>query len=242
VRAETRHQLKQDRFSKVTIEAAENAAHWTVEHQAKLIAAVIAVVVVAAIAFGGWYYVNSQDEKAGAEFSTAIRTFETPVRLAGVPPQPGTESFASPQERATAARKQFQEIVDKYPHTHTADMARYFVGLASEQLRDNATAERNLQETAASSNADLAALGKFALAAVYRGENKDTQAVDLYKQLIDKPTLVVSKATAQLELAGFYESKQKPDEAKKIFDEIQKENPASEAASLAQRRAAALKQ
>ncbi len=47
MRAETRHQLKQDRFSKVTIEAAENAAHWTVEHQAKLIAAVIAVVVIA---------------------------------------------------------------------------------------------------------------------------------------------------------------------------------------------------
>jgi len=49
VRAETRHQLKQDRFSKVTIEAAENAAHWTAEHQSKVVAAVIAVVVIAAI-------------------------------------------------------------------------------------------------------------------------------------------------------------------------------------------------
>ena len=45
MRAETRHQLKQDRFSKVTIEAAGNAAHWTVEHQSKVIAAVIALVV-----------------------------------------------------------------------------------------------------------------------------------------------------------------------------------------------------
>jgi hypothetical protein len=61
VRAETRHQLKQDRFSKVTIEAAENAAHWSEEHKTKLIVIVIAVVVIAAIAFGGWYYVNTQD-------------------------------------------------------------------------------------------------------------------------------------------------------------------------------------
>ncbi len=242
MRAETRHQLKQYRFSKVTIEAAENAAHWSVEHQAKLIAAVIAVVVIAAIGFGGWYYVNSQDEKASAELSTAVRTFETPVRPAGVPAQPGYDSFASLPERATAARKQFQEIVDKYPHTHSADMARYFVGLASSQLGDNAAAERTLQETAGSSNADLAALGKFALAAVYRSENKDTQALDLYKQLIDKPTVVVSKVTAQLELAGFYESRQKPDEAKKIYGEVEKENPSTEAASLAQRRASELKQ
>jgi TolA-binding protein len=241
VRAETRHQLKQDRFSKVTIEAAEKTVHWSVEHQSKLIAAAIAVVVVAAIAFGGWYYVNSQDEKASAELSTAVRTFETPVRPAGVPAQPGFESFASPQERGTAARKQFQAIVDKYPHTHTADMARYFVGLASAQLNDNTAAERSLQEAAGSSNADLAALGKLALASVYRAENKDTQAVDLYKQLIDKPTIVVSKATAQLELAAFYESRQKPDEAKKIYEQVQKDNPSTEAASLAQRRAAALK-
>ena len=241
MRAETRHQLKQDRFSKVTFEAAGNAAHWSVEHQSKLIAAVIAVIVIGAIAFGGWYYVNTQDEKASAEFSTAVRTWETPVRPAGVPPQPGSDSFASAQERATAARKQFQVIVDKYPRTHTADMARYFVGLASAQLGDNAAAERSLQEAARSSNADLAALGKFALASVYRAENKDAQAIDLYKQLMDKPTLVVSKATAQLELASFYESRQKPDEAKKIYEQVQKENPATEAASLAQRRVAALK-
>jgi TolA-binding protein len=242
VRAETRHQLKQDRFSKVTIEAAENAAHWTAEHQSKVVAAVIAVVVIAAIALGGWYYISQQDEKASSELSTAVRTFETPIRPAGVPAQPGFETFASSQERATAARKQFQDIVDKYPHTHTADMARYFVGLTSAQLNDNAAAERNLQEAANSSNADLSALGKFALASVYRGENKDTQAIDLYKQLIDKPTLVVSKATAQIELAGFYESRQKADEAKRIYEQVAKENPSTEAASLAQRRAAALKQ
>ncbi len=242
MRAETRHQLKQDRFSKVTFEAAGNAAHWTVEHQSKLIVAAIAVVVIGAIAFGGWYYVNAQDEKASAELSTAVRTFEAQVRPAGVPPQPGFESFASSRERATAARKQFQAIVDKYPHTHTADMARYFVGLASSQLGDYGAAERSLQLAAGSSSADLAALGKFALASVYRAENKDTQAADLYKQLIDKPALVVSKATAQLELASFYESRQKPDEAKKIYDQVAKDNPSTEAASLAQRRVAALKQ
>jgi tetratricopeptide (TPR) repeat protein len=241
VRAETRHQLKEDRFSKATIQAAEKTVHWTVEHQSKLIAAAIAVIAVAAIAVGGWYYLNTQDEKASGELSTAVRTFDAAVRPAGMPAQPGSESYASIEERATAARKLFQAIVDKYPHTKTADMAKYFVGLASAQLNDNAAAERNLQETANSSNKELAALGKFALASVCRAEKKDPQAVDLYKQLADKPTSTVSKVTAQLELAGLYETQQKSAEAKKIYDQVQKDNPSTEAASLAQRRAAALK-
>ena len=224
------------------MEAAEKTVHWTVEHQSKLIAAAIALLAIAAVAAGGWYYMNAQDEKASLEFSSATRTMELPVRPPGMPPQPGFESFASTQERATAARKQFQAIVDKYPHTKTADMALYFVGLASSQLADYPAAERSLQAVENSSNKELAALGKFALASVYRAENKDTAVIELYKQLIDKPTLTVSKVTAQLELAQFYENRQKPDEAKRIYDRIQKENPASEAASLAQQRASQIKQ
>ena len=241
MRAETRHQLKEDRFSKATIQAAEKTVHWTVEHQSKLIVAAIAAVAVAAIALGGWYYLNLQDEKASGELSGAVRTFGAPIRPTGMPPQPDMESYASLQERATAARKQFQAIVDKYPHTKTADMARYFVGLAAAHLGDNAAAERNLQATAGLSNKELAALGKFALASVYRAEKKDAQAIDLYKQLADKPTSTVSKVTAQLELAGLYEIEKKLDEAKKIYDQVQKENPSTDAASVAQGRAAALK-
>ena len=241
MRAETRHQLKEDRFSKATIHAAEQTVHWTVEHQSRLVIAGIVVAVTALIGFGGWYYMNSQDEKASLELGSATRVLEQQVRPAGVPAQPGFPSFASAQERATEARKQFQAIVDKYPRTRTADMARYFVGLTSSQVGDNAAAERALQEAAKSSNKDLASLGKFALAAVFRAENKDAQAIDLYKQLIDKPSGVVSKITAQLELASFYEGRQKPDEAKRIYDQIQKESPATEAASLAQQRASKLK-
>ncbi len=241
MRAETRHQLKEDRFSKATLHAAEQTAHWTVEHQSKLLIAGIVVAVIALLGFGGWYYLNSQDEKASLELGSASRVLDQPVRPVGVPAQPGFPSFASAQERATEARKHFQAVVDKYPHTRTADMARYYVGLTSSQLADNAAAERNLQEVAGSSNKDLASLAKLALASVFRAENKDPQAIDYYKQLIDKPTTAVNKITAQLELANFYEGRQKPDEAKRIYDQIQKENPASEASSLAQQRAAKLK-
>lgn len=241
MRAETRHQLKEDRFSRATIQAAEATVHWSQEHQSSLIAAAIAVIVIAAIAFGGWYYVNMQDEKASLDMAGAIRTMEAQLRPPGTPAQPGFQSFESATERATAARKQFQEIADKYPHTKNAEMARYFVGITSADLKDDAAAERNLQETANSSNSQLASLGKLALASVYRGEKKNSQAVDLYKQLIDKPTDLVSKVQAQLELASLYESQQKLDDAKKIYQDVQKENAQTPAASIAQRRLAELK-
>jgi tetratricopeptide (TPR) repeat protein len=241
VRAETRHQLKEDRFSKATFQAAEKTMDWSVEHKSTLIIAGIVLVVAAAIGFGGWYYIRTQDAKASLDLGVATRILEEPIRPPGVPAQPGYPTFASSQERATEARKKFQAIVDQYPHTRTADMARYFVGLTASQLGDYAAAERNLQEVANNSNKELGSLAKFALASAYRAENKNTQAVDLYKQLIDKPTTTVNKATVQLELAQFYESQQKPDEAKRIYDQIQKENPASEVAQLAQQRAGKLK-
>jgi len=64
VRAQTRHQLKQDAFSRVTMEAAEKTAHWTVEHRSTLVMVGVVVAVVLAATLGGWYYLSAQDEKA----------------------------------------------------------------------------------------------------------------------------------------------------------------------------------
>jgi TolA-binding protein len=233
VRAETRHQMKQDRFSRVTIDAAERTAHWSVEHKNKLTVAAVIVLVVAGIAAGSWYYLNQQDQKASLEMSQAVRTLNTPVRPPNMPAQAEAPSFASSAERATAAHKQFQAIVDKYPHTHAAEFARYFLGLTAANLGDNASAERELQKVVSSGNSDVVALAKMALASVYRNTGRNKQAVDLYKQLAAKPASTVGKVAAQMELAATYQSDNQPLEAKRIYEIIQKENPASEVAQLA---------
>jgi TolA-binding protein len=241
VRAETRHQLKEDAFSRTTIDAAESAVHWTVEHKSKLLTG-FAVLAVLLIAGGGaWYYLSQQDEKASVSLSQAIRTLQEPIRPAGMPPQPDYPSFASVDERATTARKQFQEVIDKYPHTHTADVARYFLGTVALERGDNATAERELKEVIGTQNRDLVALAKLALATVYTNTNRTKDAVDLYKQLVDKPTMTVNKVAAQIKLADLYENSQQPLEAKRIYEQIQKENPGSEMAALAQSKLQELK-
>jgi TolA-binding protein len=241
VRAQTRHQLKQDAFSRVTIATAEKTAHWTVEHRSTLLIAVIAVAVLVAAGVGGWYYLNSQDEKASFDLAQAVRTTEIPLRAPGTPAQPDVPSFTSAKERAEAAHKQFQAIADKYPHTRTADMARYFLGVSSADAGDNASAERDLKQVASSGSGELPSLAKLALASLYGDSNRTKEAVALYQELMKKPTRSVSKVTAQLQLADLYAASNQPLDAKRTYEEVKKENPTGEAAQLATQKLAELK-
>jgi len=241
VRAETRHQLKQDAFSRVTIGAAEKTADWTVQHRQTLIISIIVAVVVVAGVLGGWYYLNTQDGKASVDLAIAVRTMETQLRPAGQPEQPDFPTFTSAKERAETARKQFQAIVDKYPHTRTADMAKYSVGVTSGTLADNATAERDFKEVASSGSREVSSLAKDALASLYRDSKRTKEATSLYQELINKPTSTVSKVTAQLQLADLYQNSNQPLDAKRLYEQIKKENPGNEAGQLATQKLAELK-
>jgi len=233
VRAETRRQLKTDRFSKVTIEAAEQTVHWTVEHRNTLIVAAIIVVIVVGAALGSWYYLEQQDEKASVDFSKAVQAMDSPIRPAGMPAQPDYPSFASAKERATEVQKQFRDVVNKYPHTHAADFAHYFLGVTSADLGDNAAAERELKVVAGYHNANLSSLARMALASVYLNTNRTKDAIDIYKQLIANPTQTVGKSAAEVQLAEAYQTAGMNVDAKKQYEAIQKEAPQSEAAQLA---------
>ncbi|HKI24852.1 MAG TPA: tetratricopeptide repeat protein [Candidatus Sulfotelmatobacter sp.] len=241
MRAETRRQLKQDAFSRVTLEAAEKTAHWTVEHRSTLIISGVAVAIVLTAVIGGWLYLGAQDEKASFELSQAVRTLSTPLRPPGTPEQPDFPTFQSSQERMQAAQKQFRAIVDKYPHTRTADMAHYFLGVTAENLSDNATAERDFKDAASASNKDLAAVAKVALASLYGQTNRTKEAAALYQELINKPTSSVGKVTAQLQLAELYQNSNQPLDAKRIYEQIKRENPSNEAGQLATQKLAELK-
>ncbi len=232
MRAETRHQLKQDRFNRVTIGAAEATVHWSAEHKAKLAIAVAILIVLILAASGSWYYMNQRNEQASLEMDQAVRTLATPLRPAGTPVQPEYPTFGSDNERADLAHKQFQTIVDKYPHTHTADFARYFVAVTDASL-GNSAAESEFKDVAGLHDKDVASLADFALASLYRENNRTKDAIDIYKKLVDKPTRTVSKATAQMALADTYQSAGQSAEAKRILQEVQKENPSGEIAQMA---------
>lgn len=241
MRAKARHQLKQDAFSRATIDVAERTAHWSVEHRNTLIVSGVVLAVIVAAVLGGWYYLSQQDQKAGLDLTQAVRTMGTPLRPAGTPAQPDYPSFTSAKERSETAQKQLQVIVDKFPHTHTADMARYLMGVTASDLGNTSAAESDFKAVAGTGNRDVAALAKFALAAVYADNNRTKDAVALYQELINKPTVAVGKVTAQLQLAALYQNSNQPLDAKRVYEQVQKENPTTEAGSLAAQKLAQLK-
>jgi len=247
VRAETRRQLKQDKFSRTTIQLAEQSVHWSVEHKSKLIGAGIVILAIAAIVVGSWYYIEQQDEKASADFSRAVQVLGAPVRPAGMPEQPGLRSYASGKERAAEAHKQFQKLIDNYPHSNAARFARYFLGVTSADMGDYAAAERDLKEAASARkylvlpDKNLSSLARLALASVYLNQGRTKDAIEIYKDLAQNPTDTVAKSTAQMGLAEAYQAAGMSAEAKKQYQQIQKDSPSGPAGQIAGERLQAIK-
>ena len=228
MRGYTRHQLKDDKLA----DAAKGTVNWA-EHHRKLVSVASTVVLVAAaLGVGGWALLQWQEQKASFALGTALRTYQRPLRPAGTPADPEFPSFASATERAQTARTEFQKIAEQYSYTRSGKMARYYVGVTAMEGGDPAAAERELKAVIQSGDKDLAPLGKLALATFYRSQKRDAEAIQLYRELIDNPSESVPKATAQLELGSLYEEKQ-PDEAGKLYQQIQAENSASVAGEIA---------
>ncbi len=237
MRSSERQKLKQDQFAAKTQETLD----WASEHQTLLTYGTIIIVVIAAIAIGGFYYQQNREQAASGLLSDGIELFSAPIVPAGSAPIAGETTFTSASDRAKAASNKFIEVSQKYTHTDAGTLAKYFLGLCSEDMNDNAKAEQYLKDVADSGPKDTAALAKQALAALYHEQGRDQDAINLYKQLIDKPTNTVSKASAQMDLAGLYAPKD-PTEAKKLYAAVaaDKNNP-EQIVSIANTRMAALK-
>jgi predicted negative regulator of RcsB-dependent stress response len=238
VQGYTRRQLKEDRFA----ETAKEAASWTSEHQRPVIWGIALLVMAALAGFGIYTWLNQKSEKANIELGVAMRTLSQPIRPAGAPtPAEGDPvSFASSAERAKAAGKQFQAVADNYGYTKPGKIARYMQGVTAMQAGDNAAAEQQLKAIADSSDKDIAALAKMALASLYRSTNRLGDAARTYQDIVDHPTNTVSKVDAQLEMAAMYETTNPP-EAATIYQQIQKDDPNSPASQIAASRLATVK-
>ena len=237
MRSYTRHQLKQDSFRTSTTETIS----WAVENRSTVTTVIVAVVVILAVVVGGWAYINYRDQQASSELAGAMQKYDAPIRPAGTPATPDMLSYGSAQERAKAANADFTRVADKYTFTQSSRVARYFEGITLHDMGDNAGAEKNLKEVADSRYKEIASLAKLALASIYHDTNRDPQAIEIYKQLADHPTVSVGKSSAQFLLASLYEEDHQPDEARKLYQQMAKEDPTGPAAQMANQRLQALK-
>lgn len=222
---QTRHALKQDKF----VQATTSGLSWIEMNRSQVIRASIAAAVVLALLIGGAAFYEHRSNQASLALGAALEIYNSPLRQPGEP-EDGT--YKTVAERAKAANQQFVDVANRYNSMEQGKVARYFAALTDIDLGKTADAEASLNDVAGSYHKDLSALAKVALANLYVQTGKTPQAIDLYKQLIAKPTDTVPASAAQLQLAAIYE-KTDPQQAKQIYAVLKDKDKTTAAGQIA---------
>ena len=218
----TRRELKQDEFR----EAFERVEDFVKSRYQDILTVGILVIAVLGLAVGLKYYVNRQEVEANADLGAALQTFDAYVG----PASPGTlgaaaQTFPSAMDKYKKALEQFNAIVQKYrmyPRPKAVAIALYHAGVCQALMGDQAAAIKTLQEASREGDREIAPLAQLALASEFAKSGKLQDAVKLYDQLADHPTLSVPRATALLGLADAYRASQ-PARARQIYAQVEKE-------------------
>jgi predicted negative regulator of RcsB-dependent stress response len=233
VDTQTRHALKKDKFA----QAAASSASWIGEHKSGVLRWVIvagAIVILGAGALAFWAWRSSA---ANAALGAALDVYATPLALPGAPPEPGV--YAASADRAKEANREFVAVAQDYGWLPAGAKAHYFAGVTYEELGQNGSAEAQLTIASQSWDRNLANLAKVTLAGLYRQTARDNQAIDLYNQIVAKPSETVSAAVAQLDLADLYASEGKQDQARALWAKVRDADKDGEAGQIAAQKLAA---
>lgn len=229
---QTRHALKKDKFAQATA----TSVSWVSGHRSSVLRWAIAAVVVLAVGIGGIVFWNLRTTAADTALGAAVDIYNGPLATPGAPPENGVYNTAA--DRSRAANKLFVDVAGKYGWLPDGAKAHYFAGITYQELGQTASAESELKAAEGSWDHNLSNLAKVALAGVYRQTARDPQAIDLYNQLIAKPSVTVSASVAQLDLADLYAGEGKQDQARALWAKVKDADKAGAAGSIASQKLA----
>ncbi len=219
--------MKQDKFAAATA----NSMGWLSGHRSGVLrwiigAALVLLVIIAALVF--WSFRSSAADKA---LGAALDVYTNPLAVPGAPAEKNVYNNAA--DRAKEANRQFTAVAHDYGSTAAGAKAHYFAGITFEELNQNASAETELKAASGAWDHNLSNLAKVALAGLYHQTGRDAQAIDLYNELIKKPSLTVSAGVAQLDLADLYAATGKTDQARALWAKVKDSDKDGMAGSLA---------
>jgi predicted negative regulator of RcsB-dependent stress response len=227
VDTQTRHALKGDKFAQAT----QSSVTWVSGHRSGVVRGVVTLAVVVVLLVGAGVLVSLRSSAASAELGSAMDIYSSPLATPGAPPENGI--YATAAERAKAANQQFQAVANKYSWLPEGTKARYFTGVTDAELGHTGPAETELKAASDAWDRNLANLAKLALAGLYRQTNRDAQAIDLYNSIAAKPSVTVSAAVAQLDLADLYATSGKRDMARVLWAKVKDTDKDGAAGSIA---------
>lgn len=215
-------------FSRVT----NPGASWLEKNRALALRLSVVGAALLLIIIAGSIWASNQSAKAQDAFSSAMDVYDSPLLQPGQPPVPNAKVYASAAARAKDANPLFRDVASKYGMFKAGANARYFAGLTSEDLGDNASAEAAFKQVASNRDAGLAAVAKMALASLYINTGRQAQGYDVYHDVIDHPTTTVSANAARLALAAAEQSTN-PQAARELYAKIKDTDKTTAAGQIA---------
>lgn len=213
----TRHELKEQLQHDHFTDAVSGVVVYARSHRENVIRWSIILGVVLILGGGAFWYAAYRNALRQQDLENAFAILEAPV---GAPGQLG-KTFPTQEAKTQASMKALEDVVTKDGGTRQGLVAQYYLGTLKAARQDTKGAETDLQAVANSSS-ECAPLAKIALAQIYAGANRTGEAQALLRDIISKPTDLVSKAQAEILLAHLDETSN-PQEAKKLLQSLRAE-------------------
>jgi len=212
----TRHELKEQLQHDQFTDAVSNVVGYTASHRRNFVQWGIAAGVVLVLAGVAWWYMSYQRSLRQQDLSVALSIMDAPVG----PPNDYAKTYATEEAKQQALLQALSGVVKKDGGSREGLIAQYYLGTVKARTNDMKGAESDLRTVANSGNV-TSPLAKIALAQIYAGQNRLTEAQGLLRSIVNSPTDLVSKAQAQILLAQLNQTTN-PKEAKNILQSIEK--------------------
>ncbi len=213
-REELKERVRHDAFT----DTVSNVVSYSSANRQKLIRyGIIAALALIIAGFAIWFS-QYRSSVRRAELSSAFDILDTPVGSPGA----NGKSSSTAEEKTKASQKALNDIVAKDAGTREGYIAQYYLGTIKAQSQDSKGAESDLM-TVANSRNEVSSLAKIALAQLYITQSKRPQAENLLREIVNKPTDLVSKAQAQILLAQVLQGSN-PREAQKLLNSLRTPN------------------
>lgn len=220
----TRKELKQDKFA---VEV-EHTVDYFAAHRKQTLRYGVTAVIVVVIAAGAWYFRNSQASVRQQVLGEALTMANAPV---GAPQPGGQQTFPTDAAKNDAVTKAFSKVLSDYGGTQEGYIAEYYLAANALGSGRPDEARKKYQEVADHADANFSSLAKLSLAQLDAGDNKLSDAEKIFKDLIDHPTALVSKAQATIAYAKAIAAT-RPDEARKLLLPLSTDKDQPEIASI----------
>jgi predicted negative regulator of RcsB-dependent stress response len=220
----TRKELKTDKFA---LEV-EHGVEFVSEHKQQVTRyAAIGIVALAAI-IAVWMFMSYRAGVREDALRTALKVQDAQINA---PASEAVPSFPTQEQKNKAMQKAFTQVADQYPGTEQGSVARYYLGTSAADNGDLATAEKSFRDVIANGPKNPASLAKLALAPILKSQGKVAEGEKLLRDLVNNPTLFVSKEQATIAL-GQYLASTNPAEARKLIEPLRTERSAVSRAAL----------